>query len=302
MLRVVGAMLSTYHDGVAELAKLCQLREERVRGERPHVCVDVLTAAPTLHLLEHGLHGVGARLVPGRRPAGPQVRRRNRDVRPEVVVHRPGGGSVVTELVRLQHLPDRGQRSVEVEGEAPVRDRQDQRTVVAGDLGHLRQPVDQVGNVLDHVGGDDPVVRRVRRRRVGQPPDDAVLEQHEVDLRDVLRDHLLVRLVERAEVVGVEHVGVLHLRFLGDQDRPVQGSDLQAVTVGEVLQLPEPVASWVRRSRHARCSFGWLRQPYVGYCGQPSGLSSQSCCRPYTVRSMMCATGRIASVPRAVVM
>lgn len=64
-----------------------------------------------------------------------------------------------------------------------------------------------------------------------------------------------------------------------------------------------------KRSCSVRCSVRPERhlvrraagQPYVGYCGHPSGLSSQSCWRPYTVRSMTCATGWMASVPRAVV-
>ena len=113
--------------------------------------IDVLTAASPLHLLECVLHAVGAGLVTRRSTSGPQVGSRHRHVRAEVVEHRAHGGAVIPELVRLQDLPDRGKRTVEVEGEAPIRDRQYQCAIVPGDLGDLRQPVDQVGYVLDDV-------------------------------------------------------------------------------------------------------------------------------------------------------
>ena len=47
-----------------------------------------------------------------------------------------------------------------------------------------------------------------------------------------------MRGVELAEMVGVEDIGILHPRFLRDEDRPMQRPDLQTVTLREVLQIP----------------------------------------------------------------
>ncbi|MDQ1655181.1 MAG: hypothetical protein QOD41_264 [Cryptosporangiaceae bacterium] len=67
-----------------------------------------------------------------------------------------------------------------------------------------------------------------------------------------------------------------------------------------------PVTAVSPSGENATCrphdAAGSAASPYAGRCGQPGGESSQSCWRPYGVRSRMLLTKTSQSTPRAAVL
>ena len=128
-----------------------------------------------------------------------------------------------------------------------------------------------------HVGGHHPVERRLVADRLGDRAHPLAVEEREVDLGDLLREHLRVALVVLEQQVAVEDVEVLHVGVLAPHRGVVQRPDLQAAADAEVVQVPEAVLPTVERSvgagvRHRWSSFVSRR---VSGADQPYGVLEQ---------------------------
>lgn len=199
------------------------------------MAVDVVAPPRTLEHDEGFVPGVDA-VVEGGDLARPRLGGGNGHHGVVIVEDGPRRRRVVAPVVRLQCLPHRRCRPVDVEAEAPVR--HDQRDLGAG-VGQARQlvePADHVRDVLDHVTGDDPVVRRPGAARLGKADESVLALEPEVQLRDVVDVHGLVAAVVGPQLLPLRHVDVRHVRVGADRDGSVEGADLEAVADGEVDQ------------------------------------------------------------------